>query len=327
MFKKVLYVSIVFFSVLTLSLAVSWFWYSQSIRPVSSGSDQSGDFVIYKDESAGSVLARLETAGYIRSALAAKFYLKFSRLEKKLSPGGYVLTPGLSVPEILQQLSHGPKNVWVTLPEGWRREQIGSRFASVLNSPSSTFDLDEFMRLTAHLEGRLFPDTYLIPPDISAPGVVSLLTSTFTKKTGLSDSPADTQTLIIASLIEREVKTPADRAIVSGVISKRLDNGWPLQIDATVQYASATSRCSPDPADCDWWQPITDTKLPSLFNTYLHSGLPPAPICNPGLASITAAASPQDSPYWYYLTGTDGQTYFAQTLGEHNLNIDKHLKR
>jgi len=133
--------------------------------------------------------------------------------------------------------------------------------------------------------------------------------------------------LIIASLIEREVKTPADRAIVGGIISKRLDNGWPLQIDATVQYASATSHCSADPADCDWWQPITDTKFPSLFNTYLHSGLPPAPICNPGLASITASASPQDSQYWYYLTGTDGQTYFAQTLGEHNLNIDKHLKR
>ena len=135
----------------------------------------------------------------------------------------------------------------------------------------------------------------------------------------------DQDTLNLASLVEREAKTDPDRAIIAGILWKRLRAGWPLQIDATVQFASANKNCPGNP-NCDWWVPPYDTKLPSVYNTYIRAGLPPGPICSPGLAAITAAKNPQTSSYWYYITGSDGITYYARDLREHQSNIDKHLK-
>jgi UPF0755 protein len=122
--------------------------------------------------------------------------------------------------------------------------------------------------------------------------------------------------LIVASLLERETFADSEKPIVAGIIYKRLENDWPLQIDATLQYIKGN------------WKPVysIDKELNSPFNTYKNLGLPPSPIANPGLSSILASISPEASEYWYYIHDNDGKIHFGRTLEEHNANIAKYLK-
>lgn len=304
------------------------FWYFLQLQPVSSQTDKIS-FVVSKSESGDSILSRLQTAGLIRSALASKLFLRLNNLSSRLKPGGYILTSDLSTSQILAILVSGPKDIRVTIPEGWRREQIAARLASILSGPNSLFDPMEFIRQTATLEGRLFPDTYFVSPQASSGDVIKLFTSNFNKKTGLNvlDQPAK-EMLIIASLVEREVKFDSERATIAGILIKRYEAGWPLQVDASVQYAADSYNCRNRLLTCEWWSPLTDTQFLSAYNTYLHPGLPPTPISNPGLASINAAKNQENArtPYWYYLHDTQGKVHLAVTLAEHQANIDKYLK-
>ena len=102
----------------------------------------------------------------------------------------------------------------------------------------------------------------------------------------------------------------------------------PLQIDATVQYVKANSSCKSDPQNCTWWPTVylEDYKLNNPFNTYVITGLPPAPISNPGLASLQAAANPTKNNYYYYIHDTNGNIHLASTLAEHNANVAKYLR-
>ncbi len=323
-----------FFIFLVAVLVFTTAWYTNNLKPAGTGDVSLQIFSIADKESAGSILSRLETQKIIRSSLAAKIYLKATNQEKKLSPGTYSLNPKLSASETLSQLFQGPKSIKVTIPEGWRREQVALRFSSVLTGLQVKFDPQAFIDQTATLEGQLFPDTYLVSPQSSTSEIISLLHKTFLQKSGLNiNDPAirdpskltDRQILIIASLVEREAATEADRQKVASIIKKRLFSSWPLQIDATIQYAVSSS-CTISFSDCDWWSPVLNINYPSAYNTYQYLGLPPSPICSPGLASILAVKNAPNTTYWYYLTGNDGNTYYAETLIEHNRNIDKYLR-
>lgn len=275
---------------------------------VDSGDQAQINFVIIKNEPAGSVLTRLIQERLIHNFWVAKLYLQGTGLDQKVRPGSYLLSRSQSLEELLVSLTSGPRDVWVTIPEGFRREQIAQRFESF-----DQFDKSEFLRLTATSEGKLFPDTYLVPLYATAENVVDMLLENFSVKVG----EISQNNLIIASLVEREVRNPADRPVIAGIIIKRLEAGWPLQIDATVQYVSGNSK--------DWWPKQIDTKIPSAYNTYVNVGLPPSPIANPGIKAIEATKSFRESAYWYYLSDSQGVTHFAKTLTEHNLNIDKYL--
>ncbi|TSC87645.1 MAG: UPF0755 protein [Microgenomates group bacterium Gr01-1014_16] len=303
------------FGLLLLSLALFtgvYYWWSIQLQAAQPGSTQEITFTVAPNQTAVQTINQLTNNHLIKSPLAAKLYLQFTGQDQKIRPGSYTLSPNQDLSSIFKALVSGPKDIKVTFPEGWRREQVAARLSSVLPA----FDSSEFLLLTASLEGRLFPDTYFIPPSASPSQIVSIFTANFAKKSGLN-LPAQNNILILASLVEREARSDPDRAIIAGIFQKRLEAGWPLQVDATVQYALGTSR--------EWWSKNIDTKFPSPYNTYLNVGLPPAPIASPGLASIRAALSPQDSPYWYYLTGNDGQMYYAPDLPKHNLNIDRYL--
>lgn len=290
------------------------FWYFKSLEPVSKSKTET-PFTISKSEAGNAVIARLFSHKLIKSEIAAKIFLKLAHSKNVFKPGEYVLSPNSGTARIFDVLISGPEDIRVTIPEGWRREQISQRLESVLDG----FNTPEFLKLTQNLEGRLFPDTYFIPVESTPDQLVKMFTQNFTKKTGLDMTKSEnTRIIIMASLIERETKSEPDRQLVAGIIAKRLENDWPLQVDATVQYAVNKAP--------DWWSPIQNTKYPSLYNTYIQTGLPPGPICNPGLASIRAAENPQNSPYWYYLTGTDGVTRYATDLAGHNLNVDKYLR-
>ncbi len=295
------------FVLLALTSLLGFVWWTRQLSPLNPASDQTRPFIIASNQSASAISQALFEQKFIRSPQVAKIYFVFSGLDKKIKPGTYLLSPTTDLKNLLTSLTSGPRDIWVTFPEGWRREQIAARLASSLEN----FETANFLSLTATLEGRLFPDTYLIPTYAAPADIVNTMTTTFNRKIG----PIDTSTLILASLVERETKTAVDRPIVAGILLKRLKAGWPLQIDATVQYAYGD------------WSPVTDTRYPSLYNTYIHTGLPPTPIANPGLASIEAARHPQNTPYWFYLHAPDGTTHFAATIEEHNLNIDKYLTR
>jgi UPF0755 protein len=272
-------------------------------------------FSITPHESASSVLTHLKSVGLIRSEMAIKIYLHLNQLTQKLKPGGYQLSQGFTPKQIIDELIKGPKDIWVTIPEGWRREQISLRLKTSLTG----FDADRFNQITLGLEGQLFPDTYLFPAQATPSDVLRIFLSNFTKKTKLDPKDLkDRDILTLASLVEREAKIDTDRQIIAGILVKRLNAGWPLQVDASIQYVQGSPQ--------DWWPNVSDTKLPSLYNTYIYTGLPPGPICNPGLASIQAVQNPQDTPYWYYLTGLDGITRYAVDLDRHNQNIDKYLR-
>ncbi len=293
-------------------------------------SDQTVNFVIEPSETLTSISLRLKDQNLIQNPSAFKFAVVFQGLAQHIQAGNFSLSSSMSAFDIAQQLTRSHSDdIQVTLIEGWRREEI----AATLNQTFAARDLDfnsaEFLSLTPNLEGQLFPDTYRFAPSTTAPEVITTLTHNFTTKVtrplaqAFTSSPYSTnQILTMASIIEREARGEA-RPIIAGILWKRLEADWPLQADATLQYIKGYSNTNQT-----WWPtPLAiDKQLASPYNTYLHPGLPPAPICNPSLSSIQAALFPQNTDYWYYLTDNESQMHYATTYDQHQININRHLR-
>lgn len=218
-------------------------------------------------------------------------------------------------------MTKGTLDIWVTIPEGKRAEEI----AAILKEKIPTYDPSWDSKLEQN-EGYLFPDTYLIPRQATADQVTSLLRSTFDQRfhdinlsqTSLSQS----EIVTVASLVEREARHDEDRPLIASVIYNRLEEGMPLQIDATVQYALGYNT-----REKTWWTKnlsLDDLKISSAYNTYTHQGLPPGPICNPGVAALQAAAHPAKTNYTFYVTDKNGINHYASTYKEHLANIKQY---
>jgi UPF0755 protein len=319
---------------LALTIAIGWWLWAN--QPVSEKEPETSPiFVIKKGESLTSVAERLDQQGLVRSALAFKLLVLHQGLASQIQAGDFRLNPTLPTGEIAQALTKGTLDIWLTFPEGWRREQFGQRLASSL----SNFDYQQFLAASRGQEGYLFPDTYLIPQKAGAVAVVKILSNNFEKKfspelkkaaqgAGLNQE----QVVILASIVEREAKYDADRPLIAGILIKRWQNNWPLQADATVQYVLANSLLSISESPSDdfsWWPTVRkkDLKISSPYNTYLNKNLPPKPICNPGLASIKAVIDSQESDYWFYLSDLSGKVHYARTNEEQNQNIQKYLNQ
>jgi len=286
-----------------------FFAFVQFSKPVSNDSALK-EFLITKGSSASQIANDLEEEKIIRSSLAFKFYIQFTGKQSKILAGEFRLSPSMSLSEIVDTLQKGPVEIWVTIPEGLRHEEIAEKFASNLGKDESF--QDELERIMAPHEGYLFPETYLFSKEITTEKILNKLLATYNLKT--ADEPTNDE-IIMASIIERETKSDAEKPIVAGILYKRIENGWPLQVDASIQYAKGN------------WKPIlvSDKELNSLYNTYKYQGLPPGPICNPGISSINAAQNPKESEYWYYLHEDNGTIHYASSLEEHNVNIRKYL--
>lgn len=316
-------IKFLFFITPLFVLALIYYFFNISLSSVSDDAREV-EFLIPKGSGASKIAKELKNAGLIKNAIVFKFYTQLTNSQKKIQAGEYTLSANLTTPEIIEIFKKGPKELWVTIPEGLRREEIALRFAESLEK-DEVF-VKEFLNLTKDKEGYLFPDTYLFPKTATATNIVNKLTLTFDSKVG---KVSDRQ-LIMASLLERETQKDAEKPIVAGVLYKRIENGWPLQVDATLQFAVASQKLqnSKTPKLERYWENPTsqDKELNSVFNTYKNLGLPPSPISNPGLISIQAAINPEESDYWYYIHDKTGQIHFAKTLEEHNLNIAKYLR-
>jgi UPF0755 protein len=291
-------------------------YYLYSLKPV--GGNQEKIFVVNRGEPTRSIASRLERQGLIRNDLAFLAYLRLNEKVGKIQAGSFKLSSGDSVSEIVADLQKGRIDEWITFVEGQRREEYADLLSENFNLPE-----EEFLSLTRGKEGRLFPDSYLLPTDVVVPQVVKKLTDNFQQKWQTVDNQTEmteNQVLILASLVEREAKTDQARKVVAGILYKRWQNDWPLQVDASVQYAKGNAN--------DWWPAVTgqDLKITdSPYNTYLYKGLPPTPICNPSLSSIKAVVNYQVTDYWFYISDRSGKMHYAETIEEHNANIQKYL--
>jgi UPF0755 protein len=319
----------------------AFFWWKSINAPKNPKDSQPQDFLITRGQSVGQIGTNLEKQGLIKSALAFKLYTRLNGQSQKIPPGEFSLSPNMDLDKILLTLVAGPKELWVTLPEGIRREEIAAKVIKTLNlqtEKAQTF-WKEFMAESKVEEGYLFPETYLFAKDVKAASVVAKLKSTFdskftekmradAQKAGLTMN----QTVTLASLVEREAITDEERPIVAGILLKRLEAGWPLQVDATLQYAVAGKKCGSAGEkpilDCAWWGiPLSQDKdLSSAYNTYQNKGLPPGPIANPGIGSLQAAVYPEESEYWFYIHDNDEKIRYARTAEEHGANINKYLR-
>lgn len=197
------------------------------------------------------------------------------------------------------------EEIRVTIPEGYRVSQIDALLANKeLIQPG---DLNKIASLD---EGYLFPDTYTFLKTVTAEEIRQTMRDNFTKRT--SDLHLTKNDLILASIVEREAKFDEDRAKIAGVYLARLNIGMPLQSDPTVQYGKGS------------WAAITTAdykNVISFYNTYLHTGLPIGPICNPGLKSIEASLHPVETSDLYFMTDSKGHARFYKTLQERNADL------
>lgn len=315
---------VVFLLVLIISMGSAFAWWFDSTRAADIADAAPLPFRISAGDGVRTIAANLAEENLIRSPTAFFVLIKLMGIERNLQAGEFRLNRAMDSKTIARELTHGSEDTWITTLEGWRNEEIAAALSKNLDIPESEF-------LKSAKLGYMFPDTYLVPQDATAGAIIEIFTSAFDKKV-TADMKADirasgmtlNEVLTLASIVEREGHTDEDRPVIAGVLLNRLKAGWPLQADATLQFALGYQS-----QEKTWWKKTLydeDKKVNSPYNTYANPGLPPGPISNPGIASIRAAIYPKKTPYWYYLHDPSGGVHYAVTLDEHNANIEKYLR-
>jgi UPF0755 protein len=285
-------------------------------------------FVVLPDANAiDQVLGDLADEGFIADKLAAGRAFNTTTIP----PGGYKLSKGMSLSQIARVLTQKPYMKWVVIPEGLRKEEIavilGTALGWTKDQEAKWISTDTKMKYD-NVEGVYFPDTYLVPVDELLLDVVNRLVAKFNEKFAVYLPEFNEQNikwttgLTLASIVQREAASDPEMPLVAGILWNRLEQGMPLDVDATLQYVRGD-------VGKGWWAPITvaDKQTQSPYNTYLNKGLPPHPICNPGIPAIEAVLNPAQTDCLYYLHGNDGQLHCAKTYEEHQQNIEQYLKQ
>ncbi len=276
------------------------------------------EIVIPSGASAWEIGDILETAGIIRSAHAFVITAELTGNDRALRPGPYVFTESANIFLILERLTATPDAKKIRIVEGWDARRIAEYL-----SEEGIVSGEEFLAKAAVHEGELFPDTYEIKENVTVDELIAMMRDTFRIKTATMASEAVSSgksfhdILVIASLVAREANGEDDAKMVSGIIQNRLNNNFPLQIDATLTYITGLASSELGGSELN---------IDSPYNTYVNKGLPPGPIGNPGLEAIDAALHPTKSAYWYYLHGRDGTPHYGRTFEEHKQNKAMYLR-
>ncbi|HOG46444.1 MAG TPA: endolytic transglycosylase MltG [Anaerolineae bacterium] len=300
-------------------------------------------FSIQPGETASMIGPRLEQMGLIRDAGLFNLVVRYRGVDNALEVGDYQLSPSMTLDQIVTELQHGrSKGVLVTIPEGWRMEQVAAKleeaglgksedYLALMRKNDYPYDWFQERPQGAPdgLEGFLFPDTYEFPADATPAAVIDTMLRNFDRKVtpGLRRSMASHglsfyQAMVLASIVEREAVVATERPTIAAVFMARLDRGMYLQADPTVSYAKGF-----DPQTKRWWRPMLEGESQSVdspYNTFLHGGLTPGPICSPGLSSVEGVAQPDSTPYLYFVAKGDGSHVFAETFEEHLANVRKY---
>ncbi len=278
--------------------------------------------VIARGSSAPQVSLQLLDANIVSNSPVLQSILRVWGKSGSVQAGAYRFEKPQNVFTVANRLATGAYGfppVRITFPEGTTVREMAAQIADSLPEISSS----DFLKEAQPYEGYLFPDTYLFPPSASATSVVATMRENFNIKisTLLDDIQGSGHSLgdvvILASLVEKEARTTASRRAVAGILWNRLKLGMPLQVDAVFGYIFNRDTYSPS---------FEDLKVVSPYNTYLHTGLPPGPIDNPGLDSLDAVVHPTKTDYLYYLTGSDNLMHYATTYAGHLANQRKYLR-
>lgn len=313
-----------------VAATVAAFWYAaydDRTRPPAAS-----QIVVDRGSTFSEVAHRLAVAGIISNVTSFRILAHLRGEESEVRAGEYRFPARQTQDEILQALVTGGAQVaaWITIPEGFTITQIAQRLQKEGIGYADRFERNFKHRTlvvdgtpTKNLEGFLFPSTYLVPLGASPQQVGDMMVLQFFK-----ELPGDAErrsralhvtvpeVVTIASLVEREAKSQIDRPQIAEVIYNRLRLRMPLQVDATIEYALPQHKAQLS---------FGDLKIDSPYNTYLHPGLPPTPIANPGLPSLEAALHPSKGENLYYVYCGSGRHVFAKTLAEHQANVARCL--
>lgn len=287
-------------------------------------------FTVYKNETQENILDKLELEGYIQDKNA------FAQILGAVSAGGYYLSETMTEDEIAATLSGEPFLIWLTIPEGYRKEEIGDFLATRLNwtevqrvswdTAYQKLDYKTYENMEDYKEGVYFPDTYLFPRMEGPIQAASRMINNFNRRFSgyveafvAEHNMGWQDALTLASMVQREASGSEDARLVAGILLNRIEEDMAFQVDVSIQYAINTK-------ETGWWAPIksSDRKVDSPFNTYLYKGVPPHPISNPGMVSIDAVLSPQKTDCIFFIHAK-GQIYCSATYQGHLNNIAKYL--
>jgi UPF0755 protein len=320
--------------------AAAWLWYS--IEQPYQGFASEGVFVDLPRGAASRTVARvLKQNGVIRSALAFEVYAR-RHPKRRLQAGEYFFNHAISGHDVFWQIADG--RIYeqpFTVREGEtifdiahdleaEKLMTADDFLTAAQNPDLIRDMAPHAKT---LEGFLFPATYFLPRHPTPTDVTAEMVHKFKEEwqriapaesqrdsTGLEHGRPVASVVTLASLVERETPKPEERPLVAGAFENRLRKNIPLQCDPTVIYAMQ------DAGQYNGKLTGADLHFPSPYNTYVHAGLPPGPIGNPGEASLRAALDPAKTDYLYFVANTQGGHFFAATLTEHNYNVTKYRR-
>ena len=275
------------------------------------------------------IAIQLARTGIIRTqyAFAAiRTYREFKGTSGTLKAGEYRFDHPATPEEIYNRLLRGDVYTKaLTIPEGYNIFDIAqavesagfaSRADFLAAERTNTALISDLNPAATSLEGYLFPDTYHFSRHATPLQILTAMTRRFRQTANQLGLHVGTPRIVLmASLIEKEVSQDSERPLVAGVFANRLAKGIPLATDPTVIYAALLE---------DRWRGTiyaSDLANPSPYNTYRHTGLPPGPICNPGVAALKAAINPAQTDYLYFVADANGHSRFSTTLKEHNTNV------
>ena len=301
-------------------------------HPLFSGVPAEGTaFVIEKGESLGAVAHELADQNLVVSRYLFVAYAIFTGQERNFKAGEYIIPPRPSIGGLVNIFAGGKGesgDITVTVPEGTNLADLG-KILSKSGLPVKTGDFlgPDMLKM----EGYLFPDTYRFRPGTETKEIAQTMRDNFDGKVRQAHptilESRLRRTIIIASILEKEVRDARDMKLVAGIIEKRLAKNMPLEIDATVTYGVCYPKfLAGQYCDVSLANIVDNLKVNMPYNTYRNMGLPAGPISNPGLAAIEAALNPEKSDYLYYLTAKDGTTIFSKTGAEHERARSKYLK-
>ena len=343
---------------LALTAGLAWFVYQtpgsvysdepeRHAAPIATGGAPV-NVTVQQGESAKAIGSKLQELGVIRSRRLFEVLVGLTGVQNSLEAGEYEFDPGTTAIEAVRRIASGrTASRSVLVPEGRRIEEVAAivekagltdqqSFSDALNGAFSEKFLQARACIAAQnsgactFEGYLFPARYEFSRGAKAEQIVDAMLQGF--QTNVADkiqlegqNLTLSEVVTLASIVEREAATASERPIIASVFLNRLKAGIPLQADPTVQYAIA--RDNDSVAKYGWWKKaltLDDLKVDSPYNTYTNAGLPPEPIANPGLDSIEAVIRPAQTNYLFFVAKNDGTHVFAETLQEHQRNVDQY---
>ncbi len=332
--KVIFYLLIIFLFLAGVLGVLGWKWV------YSKGDNSEAIFVVQKGETVNTIAANLFNQGLIDCPEVFRFYVWLKGKEDKIIAGRHQIPARVSLAEVLYILTSKSKADEISLRfiEGWTIADMADYLVKegIIENPtelkqrakvkyfSDQYDFLPKIEEQESLEGYLFPDTYRVFVDASVDDIIVKMLDNFGKKTADLRLEVEKQgksfrdVVILASILEKEVKSEEDMKIAADIFWRRLKAGMLLQADSTLNYFTGGENPS---------LTAEELKIDSPYNSYKYKGLPPTPISNPGLKALTAAVYPTANDYWYFLTDKEGKAYFAKTLAEHNANKRKYLQK